>query len=70
MTPKRVTDILDGGSLYWVIKGQIAARQKIVGVEPFTDADGVGRCKLSLDGAVVAACEVGRQRKMGKVTTG
>jgi hypothetical protein len=54
MTPKRAADILDGGSLYWVIKGQIAARQKIVGIEPSMDSDGVGRCKVWLDGAVVA----------------
>jgi hypothetical protein len=54
MTPKRAAEILDGGSLYWVIKGQIAARQRMVGLEPFTDADGIGRCKLWLDGNVVA----------------
>jgi hypothetical protein len=54
MTPKRANDILDGGSLYWVIKGQISARQQIVGLEPFMDKDGIGRCKLWLDGAVVA----------------
>ncbi len=54
MTPKRAEAILEGGSLYWVIKGQIAARQTIVGIEPFMDSDGVGRCKLWLDGAVVA----------------
>ena len=54
MTPKRAADILDGGSLYWVIKGQIAARQKIVGIEPFRDSDGIGRCKVWLDGDVVA----------------
>jgi hypothetical protein len=54
MTPKRAADILDGGSLYWVIKGQIGARQRVVGIEPFVDADGIGRCKLWLDGAVVA----------------
>ena len=53
MTPKRAAEILDGGSLYWVIKGQIAARQVIVGVEPFMDSDGIGRCKVWLDGAVV-----------------
>jgi hypothetical protein len=54
MSPKRVGELLDGGSLYWVIKGQIAARQKIVAVEPFTDLSGVGRCRLWLDGEVVA----------------
>jgi hypothetical protein len=54
MTPKRTADILDGGSLYWVIKGQIAARQRMVGLEPFMDADGIGRCKLWLDREVVA----------------
>ena len=55
MTPKRADEILDGGSLYWVIKGQISARASaIVGIEPFMDADGIGRCRLWLDGAVVA----------------
>jgi len=54
MTPKRAAEILDGGSLFWVIKGQIGARQRIVGIEPFVDSDGIGRCKLWLDGAVVA----------------
>jgi hypothetical protein len=54
MTPKRANEILDGGSLYWVIKGQISARQQIVDLEPFMDVDGIGRCKLWLDGDVLA----------------
>ena len=52
MTPRRGDELLDGGSLYWVIRGQLSARQKLVGIEPFADADGIGRCRLWLDPAV------------------
>ncbi len=54
MFPKRAEELLDGGSLYWVIKGQISARQKLVGVEPFVDSAGVKRCALQLDDDVIA----------------
>ena len=52
MVPKRDAEILAGGSLYWVIKGEIAAREKIIGIEPFRDKDGIGRCRVVLDGKV------------------
>lgn len=54
MTPKRRDELLDGGSIYWVIKGQIQARQKLVDIEPFTDADGIGRCNIVMDPELVA----------------
>ena len=54
MTPKRIEEILDGGSLYWVIRGEIAAREKIVGIEPFRDRDGIGRCRLVMQPKVIA----------------
>ena len=54
MAPKRAADIVGGGSLYWVIKGLVSARQRIVAIEPFMDEDGIGRCKLWLDEDVVA----------------
>ncbi|QFU16689.1 DUF1489 family protein [Microvirga thermotolerans] len=53
MVPKRVEELLDGGSLYWVIRGQVACRQRLLDVRPFTDADGVGRCRLVLEPKVV-----------------
>jgi hypothetical protein len=54
MTPKRNEEILAGGSLYWVIRGEIAAREKIIAIEPFRDRDGIGRCRLVMQPRVVA----------------
>src|SRR5260370_22032298 len=46
MTPKRGDELIAGGSLYWVIRGEIAAREKILAIEPFRDRAGIGRCRL------------------------
>src|SRR3979490_3243889 len=53
MTPKRDGEILAGGSLYWVIKGEIAAREKLIAIEPFRDKDGIGRCRLVMQPKVI-----------------
>ena len=53
MVPKRLAALVDGGSLYWVIKGQVACRQRLLCVRPFTDGEGVGRCHLVLEPIVV-----------------
>jgi hypothetical protein len=52
MTPKRDTELLEGGSLYWVIKGSVQCRQRLLDVRPFTDAEGIGRCHLVLEPVV------------------
>jgi hypothetical protein len=49
MVPKRADELVDGGSLYWVIRGQVICRQPLWAVRPFVDKDGVGRCRLALD---------------------
>ena len=49
MMPKRSADLLAGGSLFWVIRGEIAARQRLDDIQPFVDPDGIGRCRLVLD---------------------
>ena len=53
MVPKRAAELIDGGSLYWVIKGIVQARQRIVDVRPFVDDEGIGRCRLVLEPKVV-----------------
>jgi hypothetical protein len=40
MVPKRGEELIDGGSLYWVVRGQIACRERILDIRPFTDKDG------------------------------
>ncbi len=53
MTPRRAAEILDGGSLYWIMAGMITVRQRILGIEPFVAADGVRRCRIELDPQLV-----------------
>ena len=53
MVPKRVDELLEGGSLYWVIKGQVAARQQILDIRPFTDTEGISRCHIVLKPKVI-----------------
>jgi hypothetical protein len=48
MWPKRADEVLAGGSLYWVIKGVISVRQRIVAIDHVTDHHGE-RCGLYLD---------------------
>jgi hypothetical protein len=53
MTPKRTEELLNGGSLYWVIKSRIACRQRLLSISDFTDHEGISRCRLGLDPEVV-----------------
>ncbi len=47
--PKRAAEILRGGSLYWVIKGQIQARQTILRFDEVIGNDGIRRCAIVMD---------------------
>jgi hypothetical protein len=53
MAPKRAAELIDGGSLYWVIKGNVQVRQRLTGVRIFVDDDGIQRCRLGLDPKLV-----------------
>ncbi len=49
MVPKRDGELLDNGSIYWVINGQIQCRQSLLDIEVFNDRLGKRRCHLILD---------------------
>ncbi len=49
MFPKRTDEILNGGSIYWVIKGVIQARQLILQLDEVIGGDGIRRCAIILD---------------------
>lgn len=53
MWPKREAELLAGGSLYWVFKGLVLARQRILGLEERRGTDGILRCAILLDPKVV-----------------
>src|SRR5262245_25546249 len=53
MVPKRAAELVDGGSLYWVIRGEVLCRQRLLDVRPFVDKDGIGRCRLVLQPKLV-----------------
>jgi hypothetical protein len=53
MVPKRADELLDGGSLFWVIRGELICRQTLLAIRPFVDREGIGRCRLVLQPKVV-----------------
>ena len=49
MWPKREAEILDGGSLYWVIKGLVLCRQRVLHLDEVIGSDGVRRCGIVME---------------------
>lgn len=53
MWPKRAAEVVNGGSLYWVVKGVILCRQRIVRLDEVDGADGIRRCGIIMDPEVI-----------------
>jgi hypothetical protein len=52
-TPRRREEILDGGSLYWVIKGFVLVRQRVLDLRADVRGDGIACCGIVLDPELV-----------------
>jgi hypothetical protein len=51
--PKRESEIIKTGSIYWIVKGFIRVRQRILGFEKRADQEGRPFCEIRLDPKLV-----------------
>ena len=65
MWPKREAELLDGGSIYWVFKGVMQARQRILRLDEVLGEDGIRRCALILEPGLVRVAAVPRRPFQG-----
>ncbi|HEU0018397.1 MAG TPA: DUF1489 domain-containing protein [Methyloceanibacter sp.] len=63
--PRRRDEVLDGGSLYWVIRGLILVRQRIVDLRLDTKDDGTPCCGIVYDEELVATRPQARRAFQG-----
>ena len=52
--PRRADEIVTGGSLYWVIKGRVRVRQRIVRIDRSVDSPDGPKCALVYDSELVS----------------
>lgn len=63
--PKRESEIIPGGSLYWVMRGMIVCRQPIVNFEQVTGNDGIKRCRINFAPKIVPVRPIPRRAFQG-----
>lgn len=64
MTPKRAAELEDGGSLYWVMKGTVTCRQRILDVTTVGEGK-ESRCEIKLDAEVIRTAPHARRPFQG-----
>ncbi len=53
MWPRREAELRNGGSIFWVIKGVISCRQKVLRLDEVFGDDGIRRCAIVMDPAII-----------------
>lgn len=65
MWPRRAAELLAGGSLYWVMKGSVACRQKIMALEEVRGDDGIRRCAIVMERPIIRTAPSPRRAFQG-----
>lgn len=65
MFPTRKDEIINGGSLYWVIRGVITCRQEIADLQQVTGRDGISRCRIVFKPKIIAVRPAPRRAFQG-----
>ena len=64
-TPKRADELLDGGSIYWIIKGKIAARTPFIDIYGEETPEGKKVCRLCVSSTVIPTIPVPKRGFQG-----
>jgi hypothetical protein len=65
MWPKRGEELLAGGSIYWIIKGAILCRQKLIRLDEAIGSDGIRRCEIVTDPELIAVAATPKRAFQG-----
>jgi len=65
MWPKREKEILNGGSIYWVIKGVIQCRQRVLRLDEVIGHDGIRRCAIVLEPGLIRTVQATKRPFQG-----
>jgi len=64
-TPKRANDLLNGGSVYWIINRQICARQQVTDIQTLHDDNGKPFCMIYLDPEIIMTSPIAHRHIQG-----
>lgn len=64
-TPRRAPELVAGGSIYWIVKGFVRVRQRVVGIERRTDDEGRSHCIIGIEPDLVPTVLQARRPQQG-----
>ena len=63
--PRRLDELVAGGSIYWIVKAHILVRQRFLGLDDAVDDSGRAYCELLLDPHLIETVPVPKRAIQG-----